>query len=238
MKTFLISIFLVVFIYTGKAGNTNFQNQNKVHKVFTLEVIQVSTYTYLRVIEEGAEKWLAVKKFDAKVGTTYYYLNGMEMQKFESKELNRTFDKIIFMGSVSTDPSGIEPTTSNDNQHSTMNMDKKSKGNSDQKISVKITPAQGAITIAELLANPKKHEGKIVKITGQVTKFSPKIMSKNWVHLQDGTENNGKFDLTITTAVTDITVGSVITLEGFVTLNKDFGYGYKYDVMLENATVK
>ena len=62
-------------------------------------------------------------------------------------------------------------------------------------------------------------------------------MSKNWIHLQDGTDFEGKFDLTITTSSTDVKVDDVVTLEGIVSINKDFGYGYFYEVLLEDAKI-
>jgi hypothetical protein len=61
-------------------------------------------------------------------------------------------------------------------------------------------------------------------------------MSKNWIHLQDGSEANGSYDLTITTLET-VEVGTVVTLEGILAVDKDFGYGYKYDVILEDSKV-
>ncbi len=60
-------------------------------------------------------------------------------------------------------------------------------------------------------------------------------MELNWVHIQDGTEFEGKFDLTVT-STESFKVGSVVTLEGVLALNKDFGYGYSYEVLLEKAT--
>jgi len=62
-------------------------------------------------------------------------------------------------------------------------------------------------------------------------------MGKNWIHLQDGTEKDGNFDLVITTLV-NAKLGEIITLTGKVVLDKDFGYGYKYDVLIEDAVKK
>ncbi len=62
-------------------------------------------------------------------------------------------------------------------------------------------------------------------------------MNKNWVHLQDGTINNGSYDLTVTTLDT-VKVGDVVVFEGTITLNKDIGAGYFYDVLMENARHK
>ncbi len=60
-------------------------------------------------------------------------------------------------------------------------------------------------------------------------------MELNWVHIQDGTEFEGKFDLTAT-SIESFEVGSTVILEGILALNKDFGYGYKYEILLEKAT--
>jgi len=72
-------------------------------------------------------------------------------------------------------------------------------------------------------------------VRGQVAKYNPEIMERNWVHLQDGTEFDGKYDLTVT-SVEPFEVGQVITVEGILALNKDFGYGYEYELLLEKAT--
>ena len=59
-------------------------------------------------------------------------------------------------------------------------------------------------------------------------------MAMHWVHLKDGTGEEGTDDLTITTDETVI-VGQVVTFEGTIVLNKDFGAGYKYDVIMQQA---
>ena len=61
-------------------------------------------------------------------------------------------------------------------------------------------------------------------------------MKKNWIHIQDGTEFDGKFDLTITTDQ-EVKVGDKISVEGNVHLDKDFGFGYFYDVIVEDAKI-
>lgn len=99
-----------------------------------------------------------------------------------------------------------------------------------------IEKAEGGITIAELFANKKDYSGKSVKIKGKVTKVNPEIMGKNWIYLQDGTNYEGEFDLTVTSDVIPET-GSIVTIEGKVALDKDFGYGYTYPIMLEEAKI-
>ena len=61
-------------------------------------------------------------------------------------------------------------------------------------------------------------------------------MNQNWIHLQDGSSNSGEFDFTITTAE-EAKVGEIITVEGIITLDKDFGAGYFYSIIMENGTV-
>ena len=165
---------------------------------------------------------------EANEGETYYYTGGFEMKNFESKELGKTFESVYFLQSVSSTPDIMakEPVAE---PHSTgkLNVEK-------QDISVK--PAEGGITIAELFAHKDSYAGKTVKISGMVTKYNAAIMKKNWVHIQDGSEYSGKFDLTATTDMETVE-GETITVEGTVALNKDFGYGYSYDVLLEDCKI-
>ena len=78
--------------------------------------------------------------------------------------------------------------------------------------------------------------GKPVTLRAKVVKYSPQIMGKNWLHLQDGSGAAGSNDLTVTSDVT-ANVGDTVLVKGPLTLDKDFGYGYKYDVILEDAKV-
>ncbi len=102
------------------------------------------------------------------------------------------------------------------------------------KADVKVEPCADCITIAKLLADKQTYAGKVIKVKGQVTKFNSGIMGKNWVHIQDGTEFQDGFDLTVTTNIT-AAMGEVVTFEGKISLDKDFGYGYVYAVMMEDA---
>ena len=67
-----------------------------------------------------------------------------------------------------------------------------------------------------------------------VTKFNAEIMERNWIHLQDGTEHKGNFDLTVTSD-NRVNVGDTICIEGKIALDKDFGYGYFYEIIMEEA---
>ncbi len=104
------------------------------------------------------------------------------------------------------------------------------------KINIKIEPDEECTKISELYANQKSFDGKVIKVKGFITKFSPEIMGKNWIHIQDGSEFDNKFDLTITTG-TSVKVGDVRIFEGKIAIDKDFGYGYKYNVLMEDAVI-
>ncbi|MCK9414123.1 MAG: hypothetical protein M0Q53_17610 [Prolixibacteraceae bacterium] len=195
------------------------------HTVVAKDVIQTSKYTYLLLTEDGKEYWAAVSRFEAEKGKTYYYNVGMEMKNFQSKELNRTFETIQFIQEFGNQPiqEKVQAPLTTKGRQSVEKVD-----------GVKVEPVAGGVKLADLFANKANYAGKKVKVTGQVVKFSPEIMSKNWIHLQDGSEANGSYDLTITTMET-VEVGTVVTLEGVLAVDKDFGYGYKYDVILEES---
>ena len=94
---------------------------------------------------------------------------------------------------------------------------------------------EGTVSIAELYDKPSAYEGKKIRVKGEVAKFNAQIMERNWIHIQDGTEFEGKYDLTVTSQQ-NFMVGMVVTLEGILALNRDFGYGYSYELLLEEAT--
>ncbi len=197
------------------------------HKVVAKEVVQTTGYTYLLLTEDGKEYWAAVSRFEAEKGKTYYYKASMEMTNFKSKELNRTFESIQFIQEFSDEPIL---------EKKALALSTKGRQSMEKVEGIKVTTAAGAVKLSDIFANPASFSGKKVKVTGQVIKFSPEIMNKNWVHLQDGSEANGSFDLTVTT-MDAAEVGKVVTFEGVIAVDKDFGYGYKYDVLLEEAKV-
>lgn len=103
-----------------------------------------------------------------------------------------------------------------------------------EKQEVSIEKTEGTTTIAELYSDLKKFKGETIRVKGKVTKVNPSIMNKNWIHIQDGSEYKGQFDLTITSDQ-EFQIGTVVTVEGKIALDKDFGYGYSYKVLLEEG---
>jgi len=73
-------------------------------------------------------------------------------------------------------------------------------------------------------------------VRGRVVKFTPDVMNKNWIHVQDGTGSSGSNDLTVSTSAT-ATVGSMVLVRGKLTADRDLGAGYHYDVIIEDGSV-
>lgn len=231
MKLLLSVTALFILLSQGISQETSdpMGNHSNVHKIIVKEVLQTSSYTYVHAEENDILKWIAVPKMPATVGETYYFQGGLEMGEFKSKELDRTFSSILFLNGLISpgivEGGGISLNISN---QITEAIEPIPEG--------EIDPAQGGITIAELTSNKNNYQGKIVKIKGKVTKFNSKIMSRNWIHMQDGTGNSEGIDLTATTT-DEAKVGDIITIEGVIALDKDFGAGYFYSIIMENSRI-
>ncbi|HEX5167870.1 MAG TPA: hypothetical protein VFW11_01755 [Cyclobacteriaceae bacterium] len=189
-----------------------------VHRVVALEVLPTTKYVYVRVKEGSEEFWIATIKMEVTVGKTYFYRDGLLKTNFESKEHNRIFDRMYLVSSLVDSDHGSKSTaTESEPSHAAIT----------DKIVV-----EGSVKIAELVANPKKYEGKVIQISGKCVKLNANIMGRNWVHLEDG--SNDDFDLVITSNVA-IPEGHTVTMTGKVSLNKDFGAGYQYSIILEEG---
>lgn len=230
--TTILSVMALVIIAWACQNNTKNTESNlytNAHKVTVKEVIQATSYTYLNVEENNEIYWIAVNKGDYEEGNVLYYDNGMIMNNFESKDLQRTFESIFFVQDISD-----QPRLPGEETQPSMSQGQPQKPTL-EKLDIKVEPAADGISIATLYANKDSYKDQVIKIKGQVTKFNPNIMGKNWIHIQDGSENEGSFDLTITTTQT-VNVGDVVTFEGKIFLDKDFGAGYAYDVIMEEAS--
>lgn len=67
------------------------------------EVIKVDNaggYSYVRVRNASGEKWLAAPLTAVAAGDKVNWQGGAEMHNFNSKSLNRSFDKIVFVGGL------------------------------------------------------------------------------------------------------------------------------------------
>jgi exonuclease VII large subunit len=103
-----------------------------------------------------------------------------------------------------------------------------------------IAKAEGGKTVGEVFGESTALAGKPVSVRGKVVKVNAQIMGKNWLHLRDGSGSDADAtnDLTVTTAGELPKVGDTVLVSGQVTTNKDFGMGYQYPVIIEDAAVK
>lgn len=234
LKLFFIIITLITISLVGCKANDEIKSDKinsettenySGHKITVKEVLQTSKYTYLLVNEDDIESWVAISKQEVEVGSTLYYTEALEMKNFESKDLKRTFETIYFVQNISAGPKNEAPAGQMMGRKPVVTQN-----------DISIEPVNGGISIAQLYASSKEYSTKTVLIKGKVTKFNSEIMGKNWAHIQDGTKNSDNFDLTITTSE-KVKVGDVVTFKGKISLDKDFGYGYSYKVLMEDAEV-
>lgn len=231
MKIFLRITFIVLALALTVPGGILLSYADDALTGKVIETMDSAGYTYVQIDNNGEKTWIAVTETKVKKGQKLSFAPGMEMLNFESKSLKRTFDRIIFSGGV-IGAQGVSG-------------EKKSPGSkgsavtSTEKIKVDRASGQSAYTVAEIYKNSKKLEKKKVSVKGKVVKVSTGVMSKNWVHIQDGTGDakTGTDDLVVTG--NDIpAVGDEVTASGTLYNNKDFGSGYKYVVIIEDASIK
>lgn len=198
-----------------------------------LETQNVDGYTYLRLKTLTGEAWAAVPTATLKLGADVMVENAAVMSNFESKTLKRTFPTIAF-GTLAGVPKKSWDVAEISAAHAGLPKQADLEN-------IKVTKATGANarTVAELVTHAADNKDKAIVVSGKVVKFNGGIMGKNWVHLRDGTgaAADSSNDVLITTQ--DIAkVGDVVTVSGVVRTNKDFGSGYAYKVIVEDAKLK
>jgi len=206
--------------------------KDDLHTVTVNKILKTKRYLYINVTEKGNLKpyWIATRIINVKIGKTYFYKGGLLKTNFESKEFKRVFDKIYLVSSSLVPANhGNNPGFNLVDTNNNVVKSKQSKIKVSKKIVVK-----GSIKIADLVKNAEKYKGKRVQISGTCTKINAGIMNRNWIHLADGSKDD--YDLVITSNEF-VKEGDVVTIQAIVTLNKDFGAGYKYDIILEKGTV-
>ena len=196
-----------------------------------LERLDASPYCYLRLKTSKGEVWVAIPEAKIEKGTDVTVVNPMLMSNFESKTLKRTFAEVYFgtlagAGTTAAAPAGnphagIAPTAT--------------------PLEVgKVDKATGADarTVSEVWSQKAGLKGKSVTIRGKVVKYSAGVMGKNWLHLQDGSGDakKGTNDITVTSK-DEAAKGDTVTIKGTVSADKDFGAGYTYAIIVEDAKV-
>ena len=202
------------------------------HTATVLETISSAGYTYIRVEENNKTFWIALPEVKVSVGEKISFYEQMLMENFTSRTLNRTFDRILFVEAI--------------NKGAEMPTQAKAKSSPNKNPPKQVTEAQitkelgspvGRYTIKEIFEKKDELTGKVIEVKGSISKISALIMDRNWVHIEDGTgtneEKNNK--LIFRTTQDGVAVGNEVVAKGVLYVNKDFGYGYFYPVIVEDA---
>jgi hypothetical protein len=224
MKTFFAICLLAASALAG-AGESAVPAP-KVVQGEVLEAIDASEYTYLRLKTRDGEVWAAVSRAQIKVGATVIIENTMTMKDFKSRTLNRTFPLLV-MGELGGADRAAPHASRAKPAVETANL--------------KVAKAAGpnAKTIAEILTGGAALKDKPVLVRGKIVRYNEGIMGKNWLHLRDGTgaEADASNDLLVTTS-SPAKLGDVVTVKGTVQTDRNFGAGYSYKVLVEDATLQ
>jgi len=227
-----MAVTLMFNISCNNNKSSNDKNTADVNEVIVKEVLQANSYTYLLVEENGEEKWIAGPKMVASVGATYYYNGALEMTNFESKDLNRVFDKVYFVESVTETAVAKEKVVSPHMMESPHASGKKIILKQE---GISLTLPEGVTAIENVYAQVNNLNGKVIKVQGIVVKINKEIMDHDWIHIQDGTGSGNDSDLTITTKNSNLNLGDTVVCIGKLIQDKDFGHGYKYDAIIEDG---
>ena len=197
-----------------------------------IEKIDVSQYTYLNIETKTEKVWAAVPRATVAVGDSVAVERAMPMSNFNSPTLNRKFDRIYFgvlRGAGSASPHGSAAPAA-PAAGSALPIPEE----------IKVDKAKGAnaYTVEDIFKKSAELSGKEVRIRGVVVKVNSGIMDRNWIHLRDGSgaEADKTNDIVITSNEVP-RVGTTVTIVGKVATKKDFGGGYSYAVLVEEATV-
>jgi hypothetical protein len=205
-----------------------------------LETMDAAGYTYMLLDTAEGQRWVAAQQTPVAVGDTVQTNQGMPMQNFTSPSLNRTFEVIYFSGAVQN----LSATTLPEGQPA-MALPAGHPGTLAAPVAAGTMAADSAVAaiedgkdIAWVYANKDSLVGQPVSLRGKVVKYNANILGTNWLHIQDGSGSaaDGSYDLVVTSAA-EAAVGDTVIITGNIVLDKDFGAGYSYPVLVEDASL-
>lgn len=257
MKTILFALTLAAALLPARAQTNAASAEENGFTGKVLETTNAAGYTYV-LVDTGAKKsWAATTQFAVQPGDTVNVGPGMTMPNYHSRSLDRDFESVYFTGSITVAggnaaapvpvlPAGHPPVegvsaVTLPAGHPPIGGDASAKKPAAKPAKVDLTgiqPAKDGKTVQQIVEGKAKLDGKSVTVRGKVVKYNGGILGKNWLHIQDGTgsADQANNDLTVTTA-TEAKVGDTVLVTGKLSLNKDFGAGYKYAVILDDAQV-
>jgi hypothetical protein len=227
MKTLLVALALALVAHASPACAQTASPAVPPLRGEVLEVLDGGAFTYLRLKTADGETWAAVKRSAVATGARVTLDDPLPMQNFESKALQRKFDVLVFGTLVDVEGGAVSTVP----------------GTPAQRIPdvVTVPRADGpdARTVAEVYAGRLALKDRPVAIRARVAKVTVGVMNRNWIHLQDGSGSaaDGSDDL-VATSAEEPTVGEVVVARGVVRADVNFGSGYAYRVLVEDATFR
>ena len=198
------------------------------------ETMNAGSYTYVLVDTDAGQRWAAGSEMSVNVGDRVTIADAILMRDFASSSLDRTFDEIWFAQTIQVGDApapaaaggGFDQSMGIGSAHVAV----------DQEIIADIAVPAGGRTVATLYAEKESLAGHEVVVRGQVVKYTAEVMGSNWLHIQDGSGEGETADLTVTTTA-QAEVGDVVVVRGKLAIDRDFGYGYRYALLIEDAEV-
>ena len=216
------------------------------------ETLDASDYTYMRLKTSGGETWAAVskdvreegrpghrrerdvdgrlRKQDAEPEVRAHRLRQPRRRKLPPRSPDPPPAPVSAHGSASEAPQRSQMAA----QHAAVAGGPADAGD------VAVAKAEGkdARTVAQVFAERLSLKDKTVSVRGKVVKANSSIMGRNWIHIRDGSGSREKKDDDLTVTTQDgAAVGDIVVVKGVVHVDRDFGAGYSYPVVLEDAKV-
>ncbi len=225
------------------AGSSAAINTERTVAGVVAETMNSGGYTYARLTAGGNDTWIAGTEFPLKIGDAVQASVDMPMEKFHSRTLNRDFALIYFVRDVALNGRALPVAAASAAAGAAAPAMAGSHGSDDPPppatLIAPVAAAPGGVTVADVWARRTALSGKPVVIRGQVVKVNYEIMGTNWYHVQDGSGvvASGTHDLVVTSSA-QVKAGDVVTVSGVLTTDKDFGAGYSYEAIVEQADIK
>ena len=209
-----------------------------------LEIKPAMGYKYLKIQEEGKETWVAIANAPVNVGDKIGFDKRTMMKNFKSKTLNQAFKEIYFASDVYLPQKSKGPKSMKEmlGLGTTVKDPHAGMGRGMQPTPEDETPAKPFVkkeryTVEEIHMWRKDLKDQMITVEGNVFKVSHGIMKRDWVHIGDGSGDEKKLtdDLVFTAPTTSLKAGDKVKATGKVIVDRDFGYGYFYKVIIENT---
>ncbi len=208
---FIAGLFILPLMETARSFT-----EDELQTGTILEILESGGYSYFYIDGRDSTFWIAVRETPAYVGAKITFQGQMWMPDFNSSTLGMTFPNILFSGDAyivkSEDSSMSQVVQSNS-----------------------VTRLPGTLPIIDVYRNSEKLAGDSVIVQGEAVKVMHKVMGKTWIHLRDDSAPGDSATIIITTLDTSIKVGNIISAQGILAIDKDFGFGYFYSVIMEDA---